>query len=160
MLVRTTLTCLLAALFAFSFTACKSKQAAQKDDSKQTVQAQDDTKSSKDSDEGKTARHKKERAPKDVGPFNNAPEGHAFAKILRNMSSGEVVELLGHPQDEHGNVTGRAFNPWDFRGRGAYAMVYHYKGKGRIYLESNDKYSNVMRVCKVVYDPDEPGYVR
>lgn len=81
-----------------------------------------------------------------------------ISDIKVGMSSGEVFSLSGQPTSQSQNITGKAFNPFNFSGRGAISTQAHYKGQGTVVFENSSVYSSGRRVIEVILDKYESGY--
>lgn len=77
--------------------------------------------------------------------------------IKIGMGAGEVYDLVGTPTSERGNVTGKAWNPFNFSGKGSMRITAYFKGKGSVVFENTSKYSGGRRVVDVIIDPYESG---
>lgn len=85
-------------------------------------------------------------------------KGKQGLEIIKvGMGAGEVYDLVGTPTSERGNVTGQAWNPFNFSGRGSMRITAYFKGKGSIVFENTSKYSGGRRVVDVIIDPYESG---
>jgi hypothetical protein len=103
------------------------------------------------------------------GPSSNAPaansgstkasrSGRDFSQIREGMSQEEVEDLIGPPTSTTGHVTGKAFAPFNYRGKDTVRMYALYKGIGRIVYSNDSRYSGVYRVREIVVDAQESGY--
>jgi hypothetical protein len=88
------------------------------------------------------------------------PAGGAksFSEIKEGMSQQEVESLIGPPTAMNSHVTGKAFIPFNFRGRDSYRLVALYKGVGHIVYSNSSAYSSQTRVLEIVNDPAESGF--
>ncbi len=88
------------------------------------------------------------------------PAGGAksFSEIKEGMSRQEVESLIGAPTAMSSHVTGKAFIPFNFRGRDSYRLVALYKGVGRIVYSNSSAYSSDTRVLEIINDPAESGF--
>lgn len=82
----------------------------------------------------------------------------AFSDIRTGMSMDEVNALLGAPTATFTHQTGKAWNPFNFKGTDVARVVSLYKGKGRITFSQESVYANVWRVMDVTHNPNESGY--
>ena len=89
-----------------------------------------------------------------------APAGGAksFSEIKEGMSQQEVESLIGPPTAMSSHVTGKAFIPFNFRGKDSYRLTALYKGVGRIVYSNSSAYSSDTRVLEIVNDPAESGF--
>ena len=82
----------------------------------------------------------------------------SISEIKPGMSAAEVYALCGHPTSEAANMTGKAFNPFNFTGKGNVRTQALYKGQGTIVFENTSSYTAGRRVVEVILDEYEPGY--
>ncbi|KRW61664.1 hypothetical protein [Pseudomonas sp. TTU2014-080ASC] len=82
----------------------------------------------------------------------------AFANVRQGMSMDEVNALLGAPTGTYSHQTGKAWNPFNFKGKDVARIVHLYKGKGRIVFSQESVYANVWRVMEITSNPNETGY--
>ena len=82
----------------------------------------------------------------------------AFSDIRTGMSMDEVNALLGAPTATFSHQTGKAWIPFNFKGKDVARVVSLYKGKGRITFSQESVYANVWRVMDVTNNPNESGY--
>jgi len=85
-------------------------------------------------------------------------KGVDFSQVHEGMSQEEVEDLIGPPTATTGHVTGKAFAPFNYRGKDTVRMYALYKGVGRIVYSNDSRYSGVYRVREIVADPNESGY--
>lgn len=104
-----------------------------------------------DSSAKKTDPTKKEVAPAQNGKQN-------LDIIREGMSREEALSLIGHPTATTSHQTGKAFNPFNFKGGDVVRTIDLYKGKGRVVYSNTSAYSSAMRVLEVIVDPLESGY--
>ncbi len=81
----------------------------------------------------------------------------SFDVVREGMSSQEVYDLIGTPDNTVTHQTGKAWNPFHVSGRDLVRTVALYKGQGQI-IFSHNSYSGVSRVIEVITDPNESGY--
>jgi hypothetical protein len=81
-----------------------------------------------------------------------------FSEIHEGMSQNEVEDMIGPPSATTGHMTGKAFAPFNYRGKDTVRMYALYKGVGRIVYSNDSRYSGVYRVREVLPDPNESGY--
>jgi hypothetical protein len=92
---------------------------------------------------------------------SSAPPAGGYKPITAitvNMSMQEVNAISGPPNSTNAYITGKAFIPFNFRGKDSYRSVAHYKGQGRIIFSNSSAYSSDQRVLEVQIDPNESGY--
>lgn len=81
-----------------------------------------------------------------------------FSLVKVGMAMSEVVSLIGEPTATTQNVTGKAFQPFNFGGKGTMRMQALYKGVGRLILANTSAYASTYRVTEIVPDATETGY--
>lgn len=81
-----------------------------------------------------------------------------LSEIPVGMSIQEVEALAGMPTATNSHITGKQFNPFNFKGGDTARVIYHYKGQGRVVFSKQSHYNNAYRVMDVVIDPNETGY--
>jgi hypothetical protein len=81
-----------------------------------------------------------------------------FSLVKTGMSMEEVVSLIGEPTATTSRVTGKAFRPFNFSGKGSVNMYALYKGVGRLVLSNSSAYTSTYRVIEIVPDPTETGF--
>jgi hypothetical protein len=82
----------------------------------------------------------------------------SFSDIRTGMSMDEVNALLGAPNATYSHQTGKAWIPFNFKGKDVARVVSLYKGKGRITFSQESVYANVWRVLEVTHNANESGY--
>lgn len=92
------------------------------------------------------------------GIYGNPPAGSPFSKLKVDMSSKEVLDLIGPPTDQKSYMTGKAWIPF-YYGSDRYRMEYRYKHQGVITFAGGSGFSGAFTVYRVIYDPQESGYV-
>lgn len=70
----------------------------------------------------------------------------------------QVYSIIGPPTSTNSHITGKAFIPFNFRGKDSYRSIAHYKGQGRIVFSNSSAYSSDQRVLEVQVDPNESGF--
>lgn len=114
----------------------------------------------------------KKAATKSSAPFNASDvnlssikrgSGRTSSKqeisiIKVGMGAGEVYELCGHPTSESANITGKAFIPFNYSGKGNVRTTAMYKDQGVIVFENTSSYTSGRRVVEVILDSYESGY--
>ncbi len=81
-----------------------------------------------------------------------------FDHVRVGMSMDEVNALLGAPSATYSHVTGKAWIPFNFKGKDVARIVALYRGKGRIIFSQESVYSSVWRVLELQPNPNETGY--
>jgi len=92
---------------------------------------------------------------------NSRPSGRRtvdFSEVHEGMSQQEVEDMIGPPTATTGHVTGKAFAPFNYRGKDTVRMYALYKGVGKIVYSNDSRYSGTYRVREVIADPNESGY--
>jgi len=87
-----------------------------------------------------------------------AGEYHPITAVKVGMSMQEAYDLAGPPTATHQHQTGKAFNPFNFKGGDMVRQQALYKGQGRIVLSNNSRYSSSWKVIEVIIDENESGY--
>lgn len=83
---------------------------------------------------------------------------HKIKIIKVGMGAGEVFELCGRPDGESTSITGKAFNPFNYSGKGNLRSSAYYKDQGSIVFENTSSYTSGRRVVEVIEDEYESGY--
>ena len=78
------------------------------------------------------------------------PPDCPLAKIREGMGLGQVMDILGPPNDQEAYSTGKGWIPFYF-GSDRVRTVLYYKDLGQIHF-------NRGRVIEIMYDPTEDGY--
>lgn len=87
------------------------------------------------------------------------PQGSgSFEHVRVGMSMDEVNALLGTPSATYSHQTGKAWVPFNFKGKDVARIVALYKGKGRIIFSQESVYASVWRVIELQPNPNESGY--
>jgi len=81
-----------------------------------------------------------------------------ISEVKVGMSSAYVYSLCGSPTSEYSHITGKAFNPFNFSGKGNTRIVALYKGQGSVVFENTSAYTAGKRVVEVILDTYESGY--
>lgn len=97
-------------------------------------------------------------APAKTAPAAAAQGSGNFDNVRVGMSMDEVNALLGTPSATYSHQTGKAWNPFNFKGKDVARIVALYKGKGRIIFSQESVYSSVWRVMELQPNPNETGY--
>ncbi len=93
---------------------------------------------------------------KETAPAQNGKQNLDI--IREGMSRKEAISLIGHPTATESRQTGKAFNPFNFKGGDVVRTTDLYKGKGRVVYSNTSAYTSTMRVLEVIVDPLESGY--
>jgi hypothetical protein len=94
-----------------------------------------------------------------AAPVAPSQSGKQNLDIIREgMSREEVHSLIGYPTATSSHQTGKAFNPFNFKGGDVVRTIDLYKNKGRVVFSNTSAYSSGMRVLEVIVDPNESGY--
>jgi hypothetical protein len=97
--------------------------------------------------------------PKPAPAAAAAPVGKAdFSLVKVGMTMAEAVTLIGEPTNTSSHVTGKAFRPFNFSGKGSVRSYALYKGVGRLVLSNDSAYSTSQRIVEIVPDPTETGF--
>lgn len=94
-------------------------------------------------------------------PAATAPSSQSAANfdlVRVGMSKDEVDSMLGVPSATYSHQTGKAWIPFNFKGKDVARIVALYKGKGRIIFSQESVYSSVWRVLEIHPNPNETGY--
>ena len=89
------------------------------------------------------------------GIYGNPPPGSPFSKLALGMSMKQVSDLIGEPTDQKSYWTGKSWIPF-YYGRDNYRWEYRYKGQGVVTFSGDGS----QTVYRVIYNPDETGYIR
>lgn len=81
-----------------------------------------------------------------------------ITEIKPGMSQEEAFAIAGPPTSTSSHITGKAFQPFNFKGSGTTRTYGIYKGQGRIVFTNNSAYSSGQSVVEVQVNPDESGY--
>jgi len=82
----------------------------------------------------------------------------SFADVKAGMSMEEVSSLIGEPTATTAHQTGKAWIPFNFKGKDTVRLIGLYKGVGRIVYSKENAYTSTFRVLEVVPDSKETGY--
>lgn len=82
----------------------------------------------------------------------------SFSSVVVGMSMDEVNALLGAPSSTYAHQTGKAWIPFNFKGKDVARVVNLYKGQGRVTFSQESVYAQVWRVLEVLPNPNESGY--
>ena len=81
-----------------------------------------------------------------------------ISEVQEGMSYDDVYSLCGPPTSSSGNITGKAWKPFNFSGKGAFRTNSYYEGQGVVVFENDSAYSAGNHVVEVVIDKFESGY--
>lgn len=96
---------------------------------------------------------------KAVAPVTTSQSGKQKLDIVREgMSREEVHSLIGYPTGTTSHQTGKAWNPFNFKGGDVVRTIDLYKGKGRVVFSNTSAYTSGMSVLEVIINPNESGY--
>jgi len=104
----------------------------------------------------KLSKYKRSKNSSNIGRAKQGKQPISEIKI--GMSSSDVYSIAGHPDYETVNATGKAFNPFNFSGKGNLKTQALYKGQGRVVMENSSSYTHGKRVVEVILDIYESGY--
>lgn len=82
----------------------------------------------------------------------------AISAVQEGMSYDDVYSLCGPPTSSSRNITGKAWKPLNFSGRGAFRTHSYYKGQGVVVFENDSAYSAGNHVVEVILDKFESGF--
>lgn len=105
--------------------------------------------------------HSASSAPSNALEAASKPPAGGYKPITAitvDMSMQQVYAIAGPPTSTNAHVTGKAFIPFNFKGKDSYRSIGHYKGQGRIVFSNSSAYSSDQRVLEVQIDPNESGY--
>jgi hypothetical protein len=92
------------------------------------------------------------------GTFVGTPAKNSkFAKLKIGMGRKEVEDLIGHPNDSHTYVTGKAWIPFYF-GKDAYRFQTFYKNEGSLTFEGGGVTGTSGKLIRVNVDAASNGY--
>lgn len=77
---------------------------------------------------------------------------------IPGMSMEEVTAVCGAPTSTTSHMTGKAFIPFNFKGKGDVVMIALYKGQGKVIYTHPSRYTSTWQVEEVRLDPNESGY--
>jgi hypothetical protein len=95
----------------------------------------------------------------EAAPAVPIPADSPFAKVQLGMNMDEVNATIGQPTSSHSYATGKAWIPFHFGGDNA-RLEAHYKGTGRLTFSQKSAFTSDMKLLRVDYDPNEPGFHR
>lgn len=82
----------------------------------------------------------------------------SFNDIRVGMSMDEVNSLLGTPTSTYSHQTGKAWIPFNYRGRDIARVIALYRDQGRIVYSQDHMYNAPWRVLEIHPNPNETGY--
>lgn len=82
----------------------------------------------------------------------------SFSNVVNGMTQDEVNALIGAPTATYSHQTGKAWIPFNFKGKDVARVVNLYKGQGRVTFSQESVYSSIWRVIEVLPNPNETGY--
>lgn len=103
-----------------------------------------------------TAAPAKAAAPAAAHKASAAPV--SFDDVKEGMSMEEVNALIGQPTATTSHMTGKAWAPFNFKGKDTVRLIALYKGVGRIIYSKESHYTSTFRVMEIVRDANESGY--
>jgi hypothetical protein len=84
------------------------------------------------------------------------PAGIPMAQVRPGMNTEQVSEILGSPNEQTNQMTGKRFIPY-YMGPDAARFIWHYKGLGRVVFNVGSPFGGSPGVIKTEYDPSEAG---
>ncbi len=81
-----------------------------------------------------------------------------ITSAMPGMSMEEVTAICGAPTSTTSHMTGKAFIPFNFKGKGDVVLIALYKGQGKIVYTHPSRYVSTWQVEQVTLDPNESGY--
>lgn len=81
-----------------------------------------------------------------------------ITEVKPGMSQAQVYAMCGAPTNTHSYQTGKAWVPFNFKGKDVMRTAALYKGQGRVVFSNDSAYSGEMRVLEVLVNPNESGY--
>ncbi len=92
----------------------------------------------------------------------SAPAGggalQPITEVKPGMSQAQVYAMCGAPMNTTSYQTGKAWVPFNFKGKDVMRTAALYKGQGRVVFSNDSAYSGEMRVLEVLVNPNETGY--
>lgn len=82
----------------------------------------------------------------------------SFGSVVNGMTMDEVNAILGAPTATYSHQTGKAWVPFNFKGKDIARVVNLYKGQGRVTFSQESVYSSIWRVIEVLPNANESGY--
>ncbi|MES2822778.1 MAG: hypothetical protein V4732_04185 [Pseudomonadota bacterium] len=94
-----------------------------------------------------------------AAPAATAQSGTSkITAAMPGMSMEEVTAVCGAPTSTTSHMTGKAFIPFNFKGKGDVVMIALYKGQGKIIYTHPSRYTSTWQVEEVTLNPNETGY--
>lgn len=87
-----------------------------------------------------------------------APKSN-FPKLEIGMSMKEVWDKVGHPTDQAGRTTAKAYIPF-WGGAGLAEYTHYYKGRGRLIFSSSQGSTTNLTLIGIEHDAKESGYAK
>lgn len=91
-------------------------------------------------------------------PSQQGQSYQPITEIKVGMSMQQAYDLAGPPTSTTTRQTGKAWVPFNFRGKDVVRTYALYKGQGRIVFSNSSIYSGKVNVLQVLTDPNESGY--
>lgn len=85
-------------------------------------------------------------------------ESSKISAATPGMTMEEVNVICGAPTSTTSHTTGKAFIPFNFKGKGDVVMIAFYKGQGKIVYTHPSRYTSAWQVAEVTLDANEKGY--
>jgi hypothetical protein len=98
------------------------------------------------------------KAEKVKAPTAKRGGSHSLSIVKEGMSMQEVYDLVGPPTATTTYQTGKAWIPFNFRGKDNVRTVALYRGQGRVVFSNQSNYSSAWRVIEVQLNKNESGY--
>lgn len=83
---------------------------------------------------------------------------HPISAVTVGMSRQQAMDMAGSPTSTYHHQTGKAWNPFNFKGGDMVRENALYKGQGRIVFANSSRYTSSMEVIEVILDEGEDGY--
>lgn len=100
-----------------------------------------------------------QHADKKAAPSTAAQGGTSkISAAIPGMNMEEVNAVCGAPTSTTSHMTGKAFIPFNFKGKGDVVLIALYKGQGKIIYTHPSRYTSTWQVEEVTLDPNETGY--
>ncbi|MBI2381841.1 MAG: hypothetical protein HYV16_13900 [Gammaproteobacteria bacterium] len=97
-------------------------------------------------------------APAQAAAQQTAANLQPITVVRHGMSLQQVYDLCGMPMNTTSYQTGKAWNPFNVKGKDVMRTAALYKGQGRIVFANESAYSGGMRVVEVLVNANESGY--
>lgn len=103
----------------------------------------------------KQAEKRRARLAKNLKPA----EGHeTIAIVTPGMSYSQIMARCGPPTSTTAYVTGKAWIPFNFRGKDTVRTILLYKGQGRVVVSNSSAYTSNSNAIEVELDASEVGW--